>query len=289
MAPMESAGNGGNSVIGIAGGSAITAAGGSKAVEKGTGSQAPGTGGAKGTAGAAGKSRTAESGAGGKAASKAGAGGAAGAAGRSVTTHHTEDLGEGDGQDVVTIGDSWMNIATNGGGIEGGLDRVASNRYRHYALAGTMVLTEAIPQQYETAKAMGAIKTVIMTGGGNDVIMDLTLTADCQASGERCKQRVIDTANRLGKLWAEMSADGVRDVFYINYSEGAGTGVGDIDGTSIYREVVRTIPPPLVYHPIQTTDIVNGRLVDGIHPTLQACTEVAQAVFDHMVEAGARR
>ncbi|MBN1654707.1 MAG: SGNH/GDSL hydrolase family protein [Deltaproteobacteria bacterium] len=245
-----------------------------------------GTGGAAGAgeAGTGGAAGAGEAGAG-----EAGTGGAAGATNPRVV-HHEEDLGEGDGQDVITIGDSWMNIITNGGGIEGGLDRVTGKRYRHYALAATTVLSEAIPRQYTSAKAFNPdIKTVIMTGGGNDVIMDMTIIGDCMAGGERCRQRLIEVMNRLAELWSEMSVDGVRDLFVINYSEVAGTGVGDIDVRDEYKEAIAQIPPPIVLHFIETTDIVNGRLADGIHPTSQACTDIAQAVYDHMIEAGARR
>jgi len=267
---------------------------GSAGTDTGTAGAQAGVGGAGGAAqaGVGGAAGTAQAGVGGTAGTAdAGVGGTADTTGgKSRFTHHTDDQGEGDGQDVVTIGDSWMNITTNLGGIEGGLDRVTGKVYRHYAVAATTVLSGVIPGQYSTAKRINPdIKTVIMTGGGNDVIMDMTLTADCMASGDRCRQRLLDVMERLAELWTEMNEDGVRDVFVVNYAEGAGTGVGNIDVRQEYMERIEQIPPPIVMHFIETTDIVNGRLADGIHPTSQACTEIAQAVYDHMIEAGARR
>ena len=96
----------------------------------------------------------------------------AGAGGSGVIDRwmNREDLGKGTGSDVVTIGDSWMDYLLGGGGIEGGLDRAGTN-YRHYALSGTQLLDGVIPRQYDRAKAANPdIKTVIMTGGGNDIM-----------------------------------------------------------------------------------------------------------------------
>jgi len=314
MAQVGTAGKGGGSVIVTAGGSAITAAGGAKAVETGTAGTAPATGGTKAIAGASGKAPTADAGAGagakadagegGKAAPTAGKGGAAGAAGtvNPRTIHHAEDLGEGDGQDVICIGDSWMSIMTNGDGIQGAMNRVSGQNYRHYGLAATTVLSGQIPGQYTNAKrANPDIKTVIMTGGGNDIIMDATMSIACAAtsgdlSTNACRRRLLDVANRLGELWTEMSNDGVRDLFNINYAKGAATSVTEYIQADIqveYQKIIAALPPPIVVHYIQTEEIVNGsgvaRLIDGIHPTRDACTDIAQATYDHMKEAGARR
>jgi hypothetical protein len=280
--PVNNSGTSGTVGVGT-GGIVVSSSGGAKAVVGGASGKATGAAGAGGktkpTAGNAGKDVT-------KPENTAGSGGAAGAG----TKPKHEDLGEGDGQDVITIGDSWMNIVTNGGGIEGGLDRVTGKRYRHYAVAGTTVLSEVIPNQYESAKTINKnIKTVIMTGGGNDVIMDMTMAPQCAAGTDACKERILQVAARLGKLWNEMSADGVRDIVYINYAKGAGTGTGDIDVTDQYKTIIAAVPPPLVFHWIETTDVVNGRLLDTIHPTMDACTDIGQAVYDHMKEEGMRR
>jgi hypothetical protein len=271
----------------------MTGAGGKVIAAGGSNVSAGGKAGTKkaSSGGAGGKKQTGKAGAGGSPSKDGGVAGAAGAAGVVTPTKRThEELGEGDGQDVITIGDSWMNYAVNGGGIEAGLDRVTGKRYRHSAVAGTTVLSEIIPGMYATAKRLNPdIKTVIMTGGGNDVIMDPTMAPQCAAGAPACEDRLRQVAARLGELWNQMSADGVRDVIYINYSEGAGTGTGGVDGEAIYREVILKIPPPMAFHPFATTEIVDGRLVDGIHPTVQACTDIAQGVYDLMKAKGMRR
>jgi hypothetical protein len=194
------------------------------------------------------------------------------------------DLGKGDGSDVVTIGDSWMNILTNGGGIEGGLDR-AGTMYRHYAVAGTTLIGGDIPQQYERAKGVNPkILSVIMTGGGNDVMF----SNGC-ATKESCTMAVQAIVDALDKLWSEMATDGVKDVFFIMYSKNAGTAPSDT------RPDTAPVPPvcltgKIACHSINTDmEVGPTDTVDGIHPTLPACDLIAKKVLDLMAMTGARR
>ena len=128
------------------------------------------------------------------------------------------DYGEGDGSDVVTIGDSWMDYALSGGGIEGALRR-AGKQYRNYSRSGTQFLNGVIPGQYARAKRANAdIKTVVMTGGGNDILLG---GYSCDTR-EQCQRYVEALVEGLNELWTEMSNDGVQNVLYINYSRDAG-------------------------------------------------------------------
>ena len=192
------------------------------------------------------------------------------------------DLGKGDGSDVITIGDSWMTLYS--GGIEGALDR-AGTSYRHYGIAGTTLIGGDIPQQYERAKAANKdIKTVIMTGGGNDIMF----TGGCNTK-EACTMSVAAINDALGTLWTEMAADGVKDVIYVQYSKDAGTTPQDTRPTELP-------PPPAVClsgmfgcHSLPTTDLVMGDLVDGIHPSGTAHDRIAAALLDMMAMGGMRR
>jgi hypothetical protein len=200
------------------------------------------------------------------------------------TTPPHGDLGKGDGSDVITIGDSWMSIVTNGGGIEGGLDR-AGTAYRHYAIAGTTLIGGDIPQQYARAKAANPkIATVIMTGGGNDVMF----SGGCNTK-EACAMSVQAIVDALDMLWTQMATDGVKDVIFIMYSANVGTAPM---GT---RPDMAAIPPicltgKITCHSVPTTDLVGpGDSIDGIHPTLAACDRIAKSVMDLMQSTGIRR
>lgn len=217
-------------------------------------------------------------------ASTAGVGAPAAGAGGPDAAH--EDLGMGDGSDVITIGDSWMNYIVNGGGIEAGLLAASKQRYRTYGVAGTKLLDEVIPNQYESAKrANKDIKTVVMTGGGNDLLLTgMTSAAGCN---EGCKSTIDKVGVRLGKLWDEMATDGVQDVVYIEYSKGGSNADSVEYGTSKVRPVCEAAP--LRCHFVDSDTIINMMLLDGVHPTADGCTKIGKAVFELMGQEGMRR
>jgi lysophospholipase L1-like esterase len=194
------------------------------------------------------------------------------------------DLGEGDGSDVITIGDSWMDFFASGGGIEGALAREGKD-YRNYSLSGTRLLNGVIPRQYDTAKARDPnILTVIMTGGGNDILQG---AYSCDTV-EGCNRFVRDLVAALDELWTEMSNDGVKDVIYIGYSSDSGTGPRDARPTERPTPEI-CITGPIRCHSLPTTDLVMGDLLDGIHPTRAANDRIADAVIELMAQEGMRR
>ena len=205
--------------------------------------------------------------------------GSTGGDGGGSTPH--EDLGKGDGKDVITIGDSWMNYFLNGGGIERGLLAASGQKYRTYGVAGTKLLDEVIPRQYASAKRENPnIKTVVMTGGGNDILLGFTL--------DDAKTTIDKVAVRLDKLWAEMAADGVKDVLYIEYSEGGNNGDNVRYGIQKVGPVCMNFKA-LRCHFMLSDPIINKQLQDGIHPTSDGCTKLGKAAFDLMVKEGMRR
>jgi hypothetical protein len=139
---------------------------------------------------------------------------------------------------VVMIGDSyldypaWSNVAPdlftdarNAGSLG------ANAQYREYQLGGAAMnygtLNLNIPYQYETtAKGDVAytnpadIDTIIMDGGGNDVIIDNQecLTSSTAPTGsDACSMAIEGTLNRAQTLLAEMSTDGVKHIVYFFY------------------------------------------------------------------------
>jgi hypothetical protein len=310
----------GGAGAGASGGSAGTAAGsgaaGASGAAAGSGGAeaAAGSGGADaaaGSGGAAAGSGGAEAGSGGASAaagsggaSTAGAGGgAAGAAGAAGTpAEEREDLGEGDGSDVVLIGDSWMSntlqIEGTGGGVAPSLIAVSGQPYRNYGVQGVELLAAnsfgaAIPTQWDAAKRRSSeIKTVVMTAGGNDVIQgSATLQASCSAGTDECKQKLVVISDALDKLWTQMADDGVLDIVHIRYTDNTGTLHPDLQGD-------KGLPTPKIClsgrvrcHAVPTTDIVaRGDLaIDGIHPLGSANDRIAERTYELMTKEGMRR
>jgi hypothetical protein len=194
------------------------------------------------------------------------------------------DLGEGDGSDVVTIGDSWMNYIISGGGIEGALSR-AGKSYAGYGVAGTTLLSGQIPGQYTSAKRTHPnISTVIMTGGGNDIMF----SGGCNTP-EACEKSVQALSDGLNELWTTMSNDGVKDVVYIRYSKGAGTtNTANLPTTPPTPPVICTTGP-IRCTSMDTTDAVMDQLIDGIHPAPAANDRIVEKLLMTMEMKGIRR
>ena len=200
-----------------------------------------------------------------------------------------EDLSKGDGSDVITIGDSWMNLGSTG--IQQSLLKASGQRYRTFGRPGTRLVNDVIPNQYESAKrADPDIKTVVMTGGGNDIIQVPGLRDDCDAGGMMCAMVLGQILDRLTELWDEMAADGVQDVLYVQYSNPEGKNVDfalpNGDGVKKRCEATKA---PLRCHRLETLDIVMGDIPDGIHPSAVAFDRVGKAVFERMTQEGMRR
>lgn len=191
------------------------------------------------------------------------------------------DLGKGDGKDVITIGDSWMSLI--GTGIQQSLVKVSGQPYRTYGVLGTRLLNEQIPNQYANAKrADPDIKTVVMTGGGNDILMNPI--ADVPAT-------IAKIGKRLDELWTEMGKDGVLDVIYVEYSEG-----GSARDAANVRMGIAAVQPicdnhkALRCHFMLSDPIIMKKLSgDGIHPDAAGYDKLGKAVHELMIAEGMRR
>jgi lysophospholipase L1-like esterase len=202
------------------------------------------------------------------------------------------DLGKGTGKDVITIGDSWMLLLLTG--IQESLIKASGNQpYRKYGFPGTKLLDGAIPNQYRDAKrADPNIKTVIMTGGGNDIIQDAATEADCASGGAMCVARLEAIGKALDDLWRQMSTDGVQDVVHVMYSKSAGKPIKDREANNQkLAQQCANVPPPLRCHLLSTDDLIgpSDMRSDGIHPTDGGYDKIGKAVFELMVKQGMRR
>jgi lysophospholipase L1-like esterase len=232
----------------------------------------------------------------GSAAPTAGAGGsfaAAGSSGAASSMPH-EDLGKGDGSDVITIGDSWMsNTLGTGDAIQGAMQRLTMQPYRHYAVQGVMLLSAsgfgpAIPSQYDTAKRVNPnIKTVLITAGGNDIIQNASVQASCNEGGQECLDLLNKISDTLNELWTKMAADGVKDVVYIRYSKDAGTTSDKV--RDMQKPIEICLSGKIRCHAIDSTEAVMAELQDGIHPTRAANDRLAKVIWDVMEKEGVRR
>jgi hypothetical protein len=149
---------------------------------------------------------------------------------------------------VVVLGDSYLDHPVWSNAIPdlyadlraaGSLGATAT--YREYQLGGAAMnygtLNLNIPYQYETT-ARGDlsvmnptdIDTIIMDGGGNDVLIDnqdCLTNADPPPADAACATAIQGTVNRAGMLLQEAVSDGVKHIVYIFYPhlDPAGGGI----------------------------------------------------------------
>jgi lysophospholipase L1-like esterase len=200
------------------------------------------------------------------------------------------DLGVGPGNNVACIGDSWMAMVGNGNGIQGGLKR-AGKKYSEYGFPATTLLSGQIPSQFDRAiRAKRDLSTVIMTGGGNDVLLDLTAALSCQNKSCARLQQIVAG---LKTLWRKMATAGVKDVVYIGYAEGAGSSPPVVTNakTNGVGEACDAMTG-IRCHWIDSTPIIGGRRglgPDGIHPTQPSNDKLAKAILELMEKEGIRR
>jgi hypothetical protein len=221
-------------------------------------------------------------------------GGAAGAGGAPMHP----DLGVGDGTDVILMGDSWMSntlqIEGTGGGLAPSLTAVAKKPYRNYAVQGTMMLMAdtygpAIPTQWDQAKAMNPnIKTVVMTGGGNDIIQNPTVQSSCMSGGDACKMLLMQINDALGALWTKMADGNVQDIVYVEYASDVGTVDPSLRGMMKVPDICTS--GRVRCHSVDSTSAIMKQIAaDGIHPLQAANDRLAQVVYDLMTSEGMRR
>lgn len=271
---------------------ANAASGGAGGAAAGTGGVAEGVGGAGGmAAGAAGT------------APAAGSGGAAGGEGSSEAFKRPCIQS---GQEVVFIGDSYSDYAIAHQPLASFMEELAvqdgalmaGDSYRNLAVAGTTLATPpaAIPGQWTDAMSSTPIKLVVMTGGGNDVLIDNT---QCRADGaeerEDCQTVVANSLSKAEELFASMQETGVSDVMYFWYPHipggaltGYETGSTISDYTYPMLEALAESASTDTFHVsmVPTVAIFEGHpeyfYSDGLHANDTGEAKIAEAIWQAM-------
>jgi hypothetical protein len=210
----------GGSVGGTAGSNGGTAGSGAE------GGSSAGTGGSGLTGGSAGSGGSGASGGSAGSGATGGSSGTAGSAGTGGTGGSTyRPPCMKDPKQIITIGDSYMNWVSHT--FPQDLNAAAGITLRPtYSVGGWAMGSGGIgliPTQFDTAVSQDKdILLVIMTGGGNDVLVPALGRPDCKnmanaATVAGCQQIVTDALAASETLMNKMVAAGVKDVIYFFY------------------------------------------------------------------------
>ena len=134
--------------------------------------------------------------------------------------HNNDDVsGLPKNNQAVIIGDSIFALS---GEIKEFLALTAGENYRGYAKSGSQMNGQAfwgltpIPKQYTQARSADSnIDTVIMDGGGNDVLIGAR--SSCEPFSAGCQAVLDAVADTLEELFTTMNNDGVENVVYLGY------------------------------------------------------------------------
>jgi hypothetical protein len=209
------------------------------------------------------------------------------------------------GSQIAVMGDSYLDLS---GQITVALQQLAREAgalgpYETYidrAQSGaSMAYNPTIPAQLApvltTARERRSpgVKLVIMTGGGNDMLIYNNGCLSVSQPNPPCVAVVDQSVRLLKKLFIDMAAAGIRDVIYFGYPNLPGGGIA-----GSRPHVMNGYAIPLLYEACETSQEVRCHFIDTratfeghpeyisgadrVHPTLQGSRVIARLIWQEM-------
>jgi lysophospholipase L1-like esterase len=198
---------------------------------------------------------------------------------------------------VVMLGDSIFALSDQEAAF---LEDLSGDTYRKYYVSGAQIvggLIKTIPRQYEDAIADGPVRTVIMDGGGNDILIGANATCSVDYGDELsddCYDVMEEVLDESERVFEKMVDDGVKNIIYQGYyyvrneqlwevtdvfQEKAIALANELDRR--YRDVKIVFVDPRDHFEQGDTSYL---AIDGIHPNRAASRALANLVWDAMVD-----
>ncbi len=193
---------------------------------------------------------------------------------------------------VAIIGDSIFDLSD---GIRKYLAQRSNEKYRYYPINGAQLsggLTTPIPKQYENGKKDGPIRTIIMDGGGNDVLIGGQIA--CRPYSDSCEDIINRSREAATALFDQMIADGVVNVVWLGYyyTKGIFAGAdGQLEALDVGMAITEDLcesNEKLNCHFVDPRPEFAGKtgliIVDGIHPSDEGSKILADLIWKKMQE-----
>lgn len=219
------------------------------------------------------------------------------------------DQGQGDGKDVVSIGDSYIRLPNQlqqpgAEGVDLSLAKASGRTYRTFAFTGAQLFPPTavamkngvIPGQFNRAKTEDAnIKTLVMAGGGNDLpqgggaCKGATKPADLDAE---CKSLITSINQAIDAFIADVAKAGVKDLVWVGY--GATDPAKGLEGAIAALREDRKAKCTVNATPGMRCHFIDNAAAkiptrDGFHPTAAGYDDIGKAVWERMKKEGMRR
>jgi lysophospholipase L1-like esterase len=202
---------------------------------------------------------------------------------------------------VVMIGDSIFHLSNE---IAKNLETYSGEAYRQYYMSGAQMIggtMTPVIKQYANAKADDPIiRTVIMDGGGNDILINNQEVCSGDTVSQECKDLIEPVFEAARTLFREMYNDGVQHMIYLGYyvvdPDGYMIGEAGLKGVTDYSaakskatcdELNVEFGKTIGYY-IDTRDAFIGHekdyiISDGVHPSAAGSKVLADLIWNLMV------
>jgi lysophospholipase L1-like esterase len=207
-------------------------------------------------------------------------------------------VSDADNDQVITLGDSIFALS---GELQDFLESYAGETFRRYTLSGAElkggIIATDVYAQYEIAKNDNPnIDTIVMDGGGNDILIPSIALFDpynCKTQwyqfgrlSSKCKNYIDDIYVDGVNLLNNMQADGVDNVIYLGYyytknglflldsmEEAVDYGDMRLSQACRYSAVNCQFIDP------RSTIKDSNIIIDGIHPNTEGSRKLANLVW----------
>ena len=182
---------------------------------------------------------------------------------------------------VIILGDSIFALS---GEIRKELAQLSSLDIESYARNGALM--KNIVKQYGKARKNLSARTIIMNGGGNDVLANLR---ECQELSDKCKEAIDEAIDHGYEVVDKMEADGIDNIVYLGYyyTKVLGNGLNDANDYAMEKIITFCQSISIDCHVVDTRKRLRMRgyrKLDGIHPTDRASRIMARMIWDTMVK-----
>lgn len=209
---------------------------------------------------------------------------------------------DADNNQVITLGDSIFDLSDE---LQENLEGYAGQTFRKYTLSGAQLYNSGIGvapvvEQYAQAKADDSdIRTIVMDGGGNDILIPVVAQFDpyrCKTRwyqfgqlSSKCREFIDDLYVDGVNLLNDMDNDGVENIIYLGYYYTKNALLSlkslkqavDYGNDTLARACENSTADCTFVDP--RSSIVNSDIIiDGIHPASSGSRKLADLIWPHL-------